>query len=316
MRGSVVTVPCAVCALAIGIPATLGLAADDQAPRPLSQVPKLERFGQAALDAQAERIRGMSATEVRFGDNGAVSRVVGRTGIVLPSGMAGFAVGEPAQELLQKIGPLLLSAGTEELRPFKINREAVAADPTERQSSPERIIKLRQYIRGREVLGGSVNIAINQQTNEITEVAANFPPDRGLEHEPKLTATEVKAAVETAQRPKEFASTQKIVFGDAPARLAYAFEEIGDNGGIGGLLVWVLKVSRPASPDVFEASISAATGQVIRLQKVTRGIGKQRWSYTAAYGSPNPATQGPPTMHLSSGSTDTRGTTPTESSGW
>jgi hypothetical protein len=114
----------------------------------LSQVPKLERFGAASLNAQSEFLKRMPDAEVRYGENGAISWLRGRTGIVLLSGLAQFKVGQGSKELLQNIGPALLASGTEELRV--------------------------QYIRGREVQDSSLNIVLNQQTNEITLVVANF----------------------------------------------------------------------------------------------------------------------------------------------
>jgi hypothetical protein len=71
---------------------------------------------------------------------------------------------------------------------------------------------------------------------------------------------------------------QRIIFEAAPARLAYAFEEIGDRGGIGGVLVWVFQASRAG--ESVEASVSALTGEVIRINETAMGI--NRISYTAS----------------------------------
>lgn len=82
MRRPAFAALCAASALAIGIPASLGLTAsgaDDQVSRPLSQVPKVERFGQAALDAQSAFLKRMPDTEIRYGENGAISWLQGRT---------------------------------------------------------------------------------------------------------------------------------------------------------------------------------------------------------------------------------------------
>src|SRR5690242_898748 len=73
MRRPALVALCAACALAVGIPASLGLSADsadDRASRPLSQVPKVERFGQAALDAQSAFLKRMPGIEIRYGENG------------------------------------------------------------------------------------------------------------------------------------------------------------------------------------------------------------------------------------------------------
>jgi hypothetical protein len=282
MRRRAFAASCAASALAIGIPASIGFtafSADDQASRPLSQVPKVERFGRAALDAQAGFLERMPGTEIRYGENGAISWLKGRTGIVLPSGLAQFKVGQASKELLDHIGPALLAAGTEELRVTAIANEAGKADPVERQSSPERAVNLIQYIRGREVQNSAVNIVLNQQTNEITLVVANFLPDRGLPLEPQLTAAEARTKVEAAMRKIVLPEDQKFTFQDYPASLAYAFEEIGYNGGIGGALVWVFQIVKDGLPA--EVNVDAVTGQIVSLRSVITAFLPNRASYDA-----------------------------------
>lgn len=279
MRRPAICALCAASVLAIGIPASIGLSADDQESRPLSQVPKVERFGQAALNAQAAFLKRMPDTEIRYGENGAVSWLKGRTGIVLPSGLAQFKVGQASKELLANVGPALLAAGTEELRVTAIANVAGRADFAERQSSPERAVNLVQYIRGREVKDSSVNIVLNQQTNEITLVVANFLPDRGLPIEPKITADQAQAKVEAAMRNSALTEKEKINFQDYPASLAYAFEEIGDNGGIGGALVWVFQIVKDGLPA--EANVNALTGQVVSLRQTITAFLPNRDSYDA-----------------------------------
>ena len=278
------------CAVTIGTALSLGrtaVSAETTSTRPLSKQSPVERFGQAALDAQSAFFQRMPGVEIRYGENGAVSRITGPTGLFLKSGLAGFKVGQPAQELLEKVGPALLAAGTEELRVISVASQAARADPVERQNSPERTVRTVQYIRGREVQMSSVNISLNTHTNQITLVVADFLPDRGLQHEPKLTAAQARAKVEAAMRDSELEEEQRIVFEDAPARLAYAFEDIGDSGGIGGVLVWVFHVSRAG--ESLEASVSALTGEVIRLRGLLVGFNPNRISYTANYTAPNPA---------------------------
>lgn len=282
MRRPALVALCTACAVAIGIAASvertaLGAAADSPAHRPLSRVPPVERFGQAALDSQSEFLQRMHGVSVRYGDNGAVSEIRGRTGVLLGSGLAGFKVNQPSPELLEKFGPALLAAGTEELRVFRIAGQAAIADPVARAKSPDRTIRFVQYIRGREVLRSAVNISLNTQTHEVTHFVADFLPDRGLEHEPKLTAAAARARVEATMRESVLEEDQRIVFEAAPARLAYAFEEIGDRGGIGGVLVWVFQASRAG--ESVEASVSASTGEVIRIDETAMGI--NRISYTA-----------------------------------
>lgn len=283
MRRPAFAVLCAACVL----PASIGLTAtgaDDQASRPLSQVPKVERFGQATLDAQAAFLKRMLGTEIRFGENGAISRLRGRTGIVLPSGLAQFKVGQASKEVLEHLGPALLAAGTEELRVTSIAKEAGKADPVERQSSPERGVRFVQFIRGRQVQDSGLNIVINQQTNEITLVVANFLPDRGLPQEPKLSGAEARAKVESAMRQGGLEEARRFDFQDGPPSLAYTFEEIGDNGGIGGALVWVFPIVTAGQPG--EASVNAITGEVVRLRSLDTAFLPNRQSYAANYTTP------------------------------
>lgn len=289
MRRPAFALLCAASALAIGIPASIGLSAviagDQPSSRPLSQVPKVERFGQAALDEQALFLQRMPGVQVQYGKNGAVRSLKGQTGIFLGSGLAGFEVGKPSRELLTGLGPALLAAGTEELRVFRVAPHAAKADPVERQSSPERTIKTRQYIRGREVEMSSVNISLNTQTNEIVEVFADFLPDRGLPAEPKLSASEARAKVEGEMRDTALGEEQKLIFRDTPAHLAYVFEDIGPDGPVGGALVWVFQVTRAGDP--LQASVNAVTGEVMRLRE-TFGFLPTRHSYSANNGIPAP----------------------------
>jgi hypothetical protein len=282
MRHPALAAVCTAAVVAMGIAASiehtaLGAAGEEQAHRPLSKVPPVERFGQAALDDQARFLQRMSGVLVRYGDNGAVSEIKGRSGVVLQSGLSGLKVGAPSRELLEKFGPALLAAGTEELRVVRIPDGSSKA-----ASSPDRTIRLVQYIRGREVQRSAVNISLNTETNEVTHLVADFLPDRGLQHEPRLTASQARATVESAMREAGLEDERKIIFEDAPARLAYAFEDIGDRGGIGGVLVWVFQASR--NGEAIEASVSALTGKVIRLSE--HGFGLNRISYTANNAAP------------------------------
>jgi hypothetical protein len=218
----------------------------------------------------------MPAVQFSYGENGAVSEVRGHTGIFLPSGLDGFKVNEPAKDLLEKIGPALLASGTEELRVFNINRKA----PIVRRDSPERSVRLDQYIRGREVQGAAVNITLNIQTNEITAIETNFLPDRGLQHEPKLTAAQARAKVEAAMRDSGLEEKRKIIFEDSPARLAYAFEDFVDGRSIGGVLVWVFQATR--SGESVDVVVNSLTGEVVRVRSFATGFYfPTRLSYTA-----------------------------------
>jgi hypothetical protein len=208
---------------------------------------------------------------VAWNDNGTVQSMNVR-GIFLSHGIDGFQIGQPAPELLRKIGPALLAAGTEEIRVFFIAQEGSKADPVERAASPERTIKTRQFIRGREVLLSSVNISLNIKTNELTVVVANFLPDRGLDHEPRLTAAQARAKAEARIRKDPYAElrwggVKELTFVNAPApHLAYEFEEVSGSGGIGGELVWIFSAQDADNRRWYQVSASSATGKVLRLR--------------------------------------------------
>jgi hypothetical protein len=156
-------------------------------------------------------------------------------GIVLTIGVDDFTPKQPAPaELLEKIGPLLCAAGTEELRVHLVTR-----DPAR---EAERIIKLQQFIRGRQVMLGWVNISLNIRTHEVVTINANFLPDRGLDHEPRLTPGQARAkALPGMQQSlnEQLGSTdRKFRFVDGPdPKLAYEIEEAGF-APVRGVLVW------------------------------------------------------------------------------
>lgn len=210
---------------------------------------------QEARQAQYEFLRNHPASKIEWSDNGTVRLLKDITGLVLPSGAAGFQVDKAAPELLDKIGPALLARGTEELRVIQIRHHRLGRE-----------VNLRQFIRGREVVQGFVNILLNEQTNEITFFAAYFLPDRGLEHEPRLTAAEARTKVEAELREAPFYRDVKVTFHDAPPRLAYSFEVLGPGGnGLGGALVWVYAVEYPPAggeSQFGDLNADAATGRM------------------------------------------------------
>lgn len=132
------------------------------------------------------------------------------------------------------------------------------ADPTR----PERTVRFKQFIRGREVRWAAVNISIDTRTNEVTRVAACFLPDRGLDHEPRLSAAQAQAKAEVLMRQSPFAGSVVTFANEHTPRLAYAFEEIGEFGALGGALVWVFQ-AKNAETEWTEVSVSSATGEVV-----------------------------------------------------
>jgi hypothetical protein len=191
-----------------------------------------------------------------------------RPGIVLATGIEGFQVGRPSPELLEKLGPLLCATGSEELRVGAVAQHAAKADPIERAASPERTIRLVEFIRGREVRQGWVNISLNIQTNEVMYVKANFLPDRGIDHLPRLSPGQAKAKAAAGMRQTLYDQTriagQEISFSDTPAHLAYEIEQFGFRPPR-GVLVWIFSAQVVESHEWYSASIDASTGQVVKL---------------------------------------------------
>jgi hypothetical protein len=211
-----------------------------------------------ARAAQYEFLRSHGAAVTEWNLNGTV-RIMKATGIFLPPGAADLKVDQPAPEILETIGPALLARGTEELRVRSIGRRF-----------GEIVIKLDEFMEGREVAYGGVDVAVNEQTNQVTGVWAYFMPDRGLDHVPQLFADEAKAKAGTTLRASLEAIGLKdaeVAFGDAPAHLRYEFEEMGSvaSGGVnGGALVWVFS-AYVKSHGWCQVMVDAATGNVVRV---------------------------------------------------
>jgi hypothetical protein len=218
-------------------------------------------------EAQYEFLRNHPAAGIEWGDNGQVRQLTSPTGIVLPTGIEGFQVDQPAPaDLFKKIGPLLLARGTEELRVSRINRQGLIRGTT---------IHLREFIRGREVVNAWVQIILNEETNEVMHLLADFLPDRGLEHEPRLTAAEARMRLDTELR--EIAYRELTLF-DTPARLAYSFEQWGSRGGIGGALVWAFSVRYPPAGGegrFAEVMIDAASGEITARENILQYWARQ-----------------------------------------
>jgi len=187
-------------------------------------------------------------------------------GIVLTIGIEDFKRAQPAPpELLEKIGPLLCAAGTEELRVHSVSGDAVFGDPAR---EAERVIKLRQFIGGREVLLGWVSISLNIRTHEVMSINANFLPDRDVEHEPRLTAGQIRANAARMQQSlnQQLGSTDRqFRFGDGPdPKLLYDIEQVGF-APVRGILVWDLSVIDQESWEWYQVYVDAATGRLVRV---------------------------------------------------
>jgi hypothetical protein len=184
--------------------------------------------------------------------------------IVLDTGIEGFQVEQPAPaELLQKLSPLLDAAGSEELRVAPVSTYARNADLIDGRGRPvDAMIWLDQFIRGREVRQGYVLIGFNTRTKEVTLLNANFLPDRGLNHELRLTQAQARAKAKTQLRDPKAPPT----LDDAPARLTYEFERTGEFGGRDGNLVWLFEARRPDSYVSHDISVSPVSGKIVRIQ--------------------------------------------------
>jgi hypothetical protein len=189
-----------------------------------------------------------------------------RAGVVLDTGIDSFQLDQPVPGLMEKLGPLLGAAGTEELRVAAVFERPGEAELLERWQSPK-TIKLVQFIRGREVRDGFATISFNAWTREVTLLGANFLPDRGLNDKPRLTAAQAKAkAARQVHDP-----LAPLAFDEKSARLAFDSEPPGDFGTLGGQLVWVFPANDPRSDEPYEISVSAATGRIIRSRTLWLG---------------------------------------------
>jgi hypothetical protein len=191
-------------------------------------------------------------------------------GIVLTTGIESFQRDQPApNELLEKIGPLLCASGTEELRVADVADRSGFGDPA-RQA--ERHIRLVEFIRGREVRLSFVGISLNIETNEVKGVNAQFLPNRDVDREPRLSAAEARAKVETAMRKDRYVEVAnsgqrvQIALYETPAPyLAYEIEQYGF-APPRGVLVWVFSAQEVQNRQPYEVSVDAATGKVISFQ--------------------------------------------------
>ena len=203
-----------------------------------------------AREAQHDFLRSHNARDVEWHANGTV-RSMKATGIFLRSGITDLEAGDPAPQILEAIGPALLARGTEELRVRSVSRDITLG---------RLVARLDEFIAGREVRWAHVNVVVAEQTNEVTEVYAGFMPDRGLDHQPRLSATEARFKVEATMRDLRAYGLEerKIYFSDRPASLGYEFQKIESSTVYGGALVWIFDAPFPICVD-------AASGEIVRL---------------------------------------------------
>jgi hypothetical protein len=116
-----------------------------------------------------------------------------------------------------------------------------------------------------------VRISLNTETNEVTELSANFLRDCGLDQAPGLRATEARDKVEERMRKDSYVRARsgeraRISFDEgAPAYLAYHIDPLG-NGRWRGPLVWVFSARDLDDDEPYLAMVSASTGEVVALE--------------------------------------------------
>lgn len=193
---------------------------------------------------------------------------------ILESGVDGFQVGQPVPaELLQKLAPRLNATGSEGLRLGPVDEYPDNASLIEDTGPVESTVWLTQSIRGREVSQGWVRISLNTRTHEVTLLGANFLPDRGLNHEPRLTAAQARRKAEVQLRNQ----SKAVGFDATPAQLVYEFERSGEFGGHTGRLVWVFGALSWNTRQPHKVSVSAVSGEVVRIQSWRVGCFGASW---------------------------------------
>jgi hypothetical protein len=192
--------------------------------------PPADDLCREAREAQHDFLRTHDARDVEWHANGTV-RSMKATGIFLRSGITNLEADDPAPQILEAIGPALLARGTEELRVRSVSLDIAVGRRL--------VVRLDEFIAGREVRWAHVNVVVLEQTNEVTEVYASFMPDRGLDHQPRLSAMETRFKVEATMRDRRAYGLEerKIYFSDRPASLGYEFQKIESSTVYGGARV-------------------------------------------------------------------------------
>jgi hypothetical protein len=226
--------------------------------------PPADDLCREARAAQYEFLRSHGAENVEWNANGTVKHMKA-AGIFLRYDIADLEAEDPAPQILEAIGPALLARGTEELRVRSMYRDPLTPG--------EVTVKLEQFIAGREVRWAYVNVVVLEQTNELKEVWAGFMPDRGLDHEPRLSPDEARAKAittikESFNRWQGATERDLLLSDDAPSDLLYEFEEVGASAILGGALVWVF--SARAGDQGYRVNVDAATGKVVSVYPVNR----------------------------------------------
>lgn len=156
-----------------------------------------------ALQRQYLALQAMRLDSVEYSQLGSVKRLVGDTGLTLPSQASELRAGDSAGAVLQLLKDLLLAKGTETLVVTRHDEIGYKADPSTRG------LRLAQEIRGVPVVNSFIGISYSDASKEISKIVSVFVPDRGLAREAKVSAIRAEQVVPEAHAAmKESDSTQ------------------------------------------------------------------------------------------------------------
>jgi len=211
---------------------------------------------QEALQRQYDALKAMRVESVEYSGLGSVRRIIVGKGLVLPARIDDLRAGDSADGVLQLLKDLLLANGSETLR---VTRHDEAGYLPNRSL---RSLRLSQEIRGIPVVNSFLGINYDDKTREVSELVANFVPDRGLDYEPKISA----------------AGAEQLVTGTVveTSRLTYYFNP---KDPISTRLAWAVRVQQ-AEGMQWSYYVNAITGLIIarvpESQSLTNSGGNPR----------------------------------------
>jgi hypothetical protein len=226
---------------------------------------------QAALDQQFRALKAMPSIEVEYSRLGSISRLQGQTHLFISATGRSKSFDQSADEIIQKLRPVLLARGTEKL----ITRSSYE-HPDGRLLS----LKLGQTIRGLPVEGTDVQLEIDTATGEIVSGSFVFVPDHGLPTEPRIGAQEAfrvaTEAVEETHKAAKGAVTQPHApvlkyqrpyrSGDVPRMIWEVYAAYPAQGGVdGGTVIVVIDAVTGELRDMRTASVHVFFGKPLAL---------------------------------------------------
>ena len=222
------------------------------APRRVSASELKISVPQAALDQQFQALAAMPSVEVEYSRLGNISRLKGRTHLLISDQGRSVQFDQSADEIFQKLRILLVASGTEKL---------IVRSSLEYADGTLLSLKLAQTIRDVPVEGAFIELAIDTATGEIVEGSFLFVPDQGLPTEPKIGAQEAFRVATEALEASGKAAKGTVVPGHAPVLKYYRPFRRGDVPR----LTWEVYAAYPSHADD-EGSvivvIDAVTGEL------------------------------------------------------